>query len=37
VFLSCQARPLGDLTVALTQANRYRRPSDAYRLATHTR
>jgi ferredoxin len=24
-FLSCQARPLGDLTVELTAANRYRR------------
>jgi ferredoxin len=29
-FLSCQARPLSDLTVELTRANRYRRPSDAY-------
>jgi ferredoxin len=33
-FLSCQARPLSDLTVELTTANRYRRPSVAYRLAT---
>jgi ferredoxin len=24
-FLSCQARPLSDLTIALTPANRYRR------------
>ena len=29
-FLSCQARPLSDLTVELTTANRYRRPSAAY-------
>jgi ferredoxin len=29
-FLSCQARPLSDLTVALTATNRYRRPSGAY-------
>jgi ferredoxin len=26
-FLSCQARPLSDLTVELTATNRYRRPS----------
>jgi CDP-4-dehydro-6-deoxyglucose reductase, E3 len=26
-FLSCQARPLTDLTVQLTAANRYRRPT----------
>jgi len=25
-FLSCQARPLSDLTVALTARNKYRRP-----------
>ena len=25
-FLSCQARPLSDLTVELTAANKYRRP-----------
>jgi len=29
-FLSCQARPLSDLTVELTAANRYRRRSPAY-------
>lgn len=29
-FLSCQARPLSDLTVELTATNRYRRPSPAY-------
>jgi len=28
-FLSCQARPLSDLTVELTWANKYRRPSAA--------
>ena len=31
VFLSCQARPLSELTVELTAANRYRRPSAGYR------
>jgi len=25
-FLSCQARPLSDLTIALTASNKYRRP-----------
>lgn len=25
-FLSCQARPLGDITVRLTDANRFRKP-----------
>jgi CDP-4-dehydro-6-deoxyglucose reductase len=29
LFLSCQARPLSNLTVELIPANRYRRPSDA--------
>jgi len=29
-FLSCQARPLTDLTVELTATNRYRRPAEAY-------
>ena len=29
-FLSCQARPLSDLMVELTAANRYRRPSAEY-------
>jgi ferredoxin len=29
-FLSCQARPLSDLTVELTAANRYRRRSAVY-------
>ena len=29
-FLSCQARPLSDLTVELTAANRYRRRSAEY-------
>jgi ferredoxin len=29
-FLSCQARPLSDLTVELIAANRYRRPSAEY-------
>lgn len=29
-FLSCQARPLSDLTVELTAANRYRRLSAAH-------
>jgi CDP-4-dehydro-6-deoxyglucose reductase len=28
-FLSCQAKPLSDLTVELTPINRYRRPSAA--------
>jgi hypothetical protein len=32
-FLSCQARPLGDLTVELTATNRYRR-LDAWSIAT---
>jgi ferredoxin len=32
-FLSCQARPLSDLTVALTQANRYRQPSISWLVA----
>ena len=36
-FLSCQARPLSDLTVELISANRYRRPSDAYWRTTLTR
>ena len=27
LFLSCQARPLGDLTVELTEANGYRQPT----------
>ena len=36
-FLSCQARPLSDLTVELTSANSYRRPLDAYWRATLTR
>jgi ferredoxin len=35
-FLSCQARPLSDLTVELIPANRYRRPSDAYWRANLT-
>ena len=30
-FLSCQARPLGDLTVELTAANRYRGPTAVWR------
>jgi ferredoxin len=30
-FLSCQARPLGDLTVELTAANKYRGPMAAWR------
>ena len=30
-FLSCQARPLGDLTVELTTDNRYRGPTAAWR------
>ena len=30
-FLSCQARPLSELTVELAAANRYRRPSAGYR------
>jgi hypothetical protein len=30
LFLSCQARPLSDLEVELTVANRYRRLSAAY-------
>ena len=29
-FLSCQARPLSDLTVEVTATNKYRRPSLAY-------
>jgi len=29
-FLSCQARPLSDLTVELTAANKYRRVAAAY-------
>ena len=29
-FLSCQARPLSDLTVELTAANKYRRLAAAY-------
>jgi ferredoxin len=29
-FLSCQARPLTDLTVDLTEANKFRRPPAAY-------
>lgn len=29
-FLSCQAQPLSHLTVELTAANRYRRPSAGY-------
>jgi CDP-4-dehydro-6-deoxyglucose reductase len=29
-FLSCQARPLSDLMVELTEANRYRKSSQAY-------
>jgi CDP-4-dehydro-6-deoxyglucose reductase len=29
-FLSCQARPLSDLTVELTAKNRYRRPAATY-------
>jgi CDP-4-dehydro-6-deoxyglucose reductase, E3 len=36
-FLSCQARPLSDLTVEVTPANKYRRPSDEYWLATLSR
>jgi CDP-4-dehydro-6-deoxyglucose reductase len=32
-FLSCQARPLGDLTVELTATNRYRR-LNAWSIAT---
>lgn len=30
-FLSCQARALGDLTVELTAANKYRGPTAAWR------
>ena len=32
-FLSCQARPLSDLTVELTEANRYRKPSIPWLVA----
>ena len=36
-FLSCQARPLSDLIVEVTPANKYRRPFDEYWLATLSR
>lgn len=29
-FLSCQARPRGDLTIELTETNRFRRPPPPY-------
>ena len=34
-FLSCQARPLGDLTIALTAVNKYRRPTLPWLSAHH--
>jgi ferredoxin len=33
-FLSCQARPLSDLTVELTATNKYRGPTATWRWAT---
>ena len=35
-FLSCQARPLGDVTVELTETNRFRRPPASYWAALVT-
>jgi hypothetical protein len=36
-FLSCQARPLGHLTVELRAANRYRGPTAWHRLSLPSR